>query len=81
MLRIAGRNIAWKSTKNLSKMKGSVQILGGRYPKDRTFLLVIHDLSPSPSMKNVHPTDRLHLADPPQVSLSRFQILMPQDHF
>jgi hypothetical protein len=31
-------------------------------------------------MKNIHPTDSLHFANPSQVSLGGFQILVPQDY-
>jgi len=63
------------------KTTGSVQILAGGYPKDTVFLMVIQDVNPLPSMKNVHPTDRLSLADPPQIRLSGFQVLVPQNDF
>lgn len=35
----------------------------------------------SPCMKNIHPADRLHITDLPQIGLSGFQILVPKDHF
>jgi hypothetical protein len=73
--------MARKGSQNPSKIAGRVQILAGRYPKDRRFLLVIQDVTPLPAVQNIHPTDRLYLADSPQVSLGGFQVLMPKDHF
>jgi hypothetical protein len=76
---ISGRNIAWEGTQNPLTMAGRAQNPAGRYPKDALFLLVIQDVIPLPTVQNIHPADRLDLADPPQISLSGFQILVPQD--
>jgi hypothetical protein len=68
-----GRKIEWEGSKNPAEMTGKLQNPVGKYPKDSIFLLVIQDVRPLPAVQNIHPTDRLHLADSPQISLVVFR--------